>query len=85
MNFNINNAVFIDCNINLRYPDREEGKLIFRYGKIDLTDSVISGCTLNGVTLENVKSTWNYKNNRMEGITLPSDIQKALDAEKKLE
>jgi len=54
--------------------------------QLDLTDSVISNCDFRyfkGLTLENVKSTWNYKHNRMEGIKLPEEIQKALDAEKK--
>ena len=53
--------------------------------KIDLTDSVISGCsffTFGGLTIENVKSTWNYKNNQMENVRLPKSIQEALNAEK---
>jgi uncharacterized protein YjbI with pentapeptide repeats len=53
-------------------------------GQLDLTDSVITNCTFSyfkGLTLENIKSTWNYKHNRMEGIKLPEEIQKALDAE----
>ena len=53
---------------------------------LDLTDSVISNCDLRqlkGITLENIKSTWNYKHNRMKGIKLPDEIQKALDAEKR--
>ena len=53
--------------------------------QLDLTDSVITKCNFRdfkGLTLENVKSTWNYKNNQMEGIILPKEIQEALDAEK---
>lgn len=49
------------------------------------TDAVISNCDFRGtenLTLEQIKSTWNYKNNRMVGITLPEEIQAALDAEK---
>ncbi|MDR2642847.1 MAG: pentapeptide repeat-containing protein [Planctomycetaceae bacterium] len=34
------------------------------------------------LSIEQIKSTWNYKNNRMDGIKLPEEIQKALDAEK---
>ena len=52
---------------------------------LDITDSVITDCDFTdfkGLTLENVKSTWNYKHGRMEGIKLPEEIQKALDAEK---
>ncbi len=35
-----------------------------------------------GLTLDQIKSTWNYKHNRMEGIVLPERIAKALAAEK---
>jgi uncharacterized protein YjbI with pentapeptide repeats len=35
-----------------------------------------------GITVDNIKSTWNYKHGRMEGIILPHAIQAALDAEK---
>ncbi|MGL6194075.1 MAG: pentapeptide repeat-containing protein [Thermoguttaceae bacterium] len=55
-------------------------------GKLNLTDSVISGCDfsrLQCLTLENVKSTWNYKHGRMAGIKLPPDIQKTIDEEMK--
>lgn len=37
-------------------------------------------CT--GLTLDQMKSTWNYKHNRMEGITLPKEIAKALETER---
>ena len=36
-----------------------------------------------GLTLAQIKSTWNYKHNRMEGITLPKDIADALEKERK--
>ena len=84
----LSNMVFIDCQFG-------------GYGKVNLTDSIISGCDFSefgfifwdgnvnrvreeskGITLENVKSTWNYKHGRMAGIKLPEEIQKALDAEK---
>jgi uncharacterized protein YjbI with pentapeptide repeats len=61
----------------------------------DFTDAVISGCSFGSccfpncdialktnLTVDQIKSTWNYKTNRMEGITLPPEIQKALDIEK---
>ncbi|MCL2623038.1 MAG: pentapeptide repeat-containing protein, partial [Planctomycetaceae bacterium] len=54
--------------------------------QLDLTDSVITNCDFryfNGLTLDNIKSTWNYKHGRMEEIKLPDEIQKALDAEKR--
>jgi uncharacterized protein YjbI with pentapeptide repeats len=67
------NMVFIECAFG-------------GIGKIDLTNSIISSCDfrlLQGLTLDNIKSTWNYKHGRMEGILLPPDIQAALDAEKR--
>ena len=71
----LSNMVFVGCVFGL--GDKP--------AQMDITDSVISNCflrDLNGLTLENVKSTWNYKHGRMEGIVLPAEIQKALDAEK---
>ena len=35
------------------------------------------------LTVEQIKSTWNYKNNRMDLIILPPDLQKYFDEEKK--
>ena len=35
------------------------------------------------LTVEQIKSTWNYKNNRMDLIKLPPDLQKYFDEEKK--
>jgi O-phosphoseryl-tRNA(Cys) synthetase len=53
----------------------------------NFTDAIISGCiftnNVKNLTVEQIKSTWNYKVGRMDGIKLPPDIQKALDAEKK--
>ena len=51
----------------------------------DLTDSIISRCGfrfVENLTLEQIKSTWNYKSGRMAGIGLPNEIKKAIDAEK---
>jgi len=81
----LSKMVFIDCEFDLtwRIYDPTKSDWIHLTGKVDLTDSVISGCQIgNGITLENIKSTWNYKNGRMEGVKLPVEIQKALDAEK---
>jgi len=85
------NMVFIDCKFgempwkwNLPRPDYEminemrKDSRKSRFAKINLTNSVISGCDFSGflgLTLENVQSTWNYKHGRMEGIKLPPDIQ----------
>lgn len=49
-------------------------------------DAVISHCNFNNsknLTLEQIKSTWNYKTDNMNGINLPKELQTALDAEKK--
>ncbi|MDR2346325.1 MAG: pentapeptide repeat-containing protein [Planctomycetaceae bacterium] len=56
----------------------------------DFTNAIITGVQFNGYerysainpTIDQIKSTWNYKNNRMDGIKLPPDIQKELDKEK---
>jgi uncharacterized protein YjbI with pentapeptide repeats len=51
----------------------------------DFNGSIISDCDFTNtknLTIGQIKSTWNYKNNRMEGIKLPAEIQEALDAEK---
>ncbi|MDR2642440.1 MAG: pentapeptide repeat-containing protein [Planctomycetaceae bacterium] len=61
-----------------------------RFGRVDLagvdfTNSIITGVEfgsdVHNLTLDQIKSTWNYKNNRMDGIKLPDKIQKELDAE----
>lgn len=51
-------------------------------------DSVISGSVFAdrpdgqpGVTVEQIKSTWNYKNGRMDGIILPKAVADALARE----
>lgn len=38
-----------------------------------------------GLTLDQIKSTWNYKHNRMEGITLPKELAAALELERTAE
>jgi len=52
----------------------------------NLTDAIISACDFSeveGLTLAQIKSTWNYKTGNMAGIKLPKEIQAALDAEQK--
>ncbi|MDR1477930.1 MAG: pentapeptide repeat-containing protein, partial [Planctomycetaceae bacterium] len=52
---------------------------------VNFTDAVISKCDfgwLSNITIDQIKSTWNYKTGRMNGIKLPEEIQKTLDAEK---
>ena len=37
---------------------------------VDLTDAVITGCALRGASAKQIKSTWNFKHNQIEGIDL---------------
>lgn len=37
---------------------------------VDLTDAVITGCVMHGASAKQIKSTWNFKHNQMEGIDL---------------
>ena len=51
----------------------------------DFRDSVISESVFSGaagLTVEQIKSTWNYKNGRMAGVVLPKDIAEALQKER---
>ncbi|MDR1484896.1 MAG: pentapeptide repeat-containing protein [Planctomycetaceae bacterium] len=66
--FDLSGCVFRRCNFH----------------NANLTDAVITDCLFSsGVTLEHVKSTWNYKSNYMRKIRyLPAEIQKVLNAEK---
>jgi len=53
----------------------------------DLTDTVFSDCDFVGLatnyfTLDQTKSTWNYKVGRLEGIELPEKLQEKFDAER---
>ena len=44
-----------------------------------ITDTKFSRHNMNtGLTADQIKSTWNYKHGRMEGIVLPDDLAKAL-------
>ncbi|MDR2643939.1 MAG: pentapeptide repeat-containing protein, partial [Planctomycetaceae bacterium] len=56
----------------------------------NFTDAIITNTSwfnigkkdFDTLTLEQIKSTWNYKNNYMRGIKLPDNIQKELNKEK---
>ena len=55
---------------------------------VNLTDAVFIDCDLSesqNLTLEQVKSTWNYKNGRMSLSKWPEEILKELDEEKENE
>ena len=64
--------VYVDCTINT-------------IDVADMDDYVFINCNLSNsnITTEQLKSTWNYKNNRMDLIKLPPDLQKYFDEEKK--
>jgi len=56
---------------------------------VDFTGAVITGADFayrrqpnTGLTADQIKSTWNYKHGRMEGIQLPPGIAEALRSEK---
>lgn len=53
----------------------------------DFTDAIITSadfasCIHPLLTLDQIKSTWNYKHGRMEGIRLPEELAEALRQEK---
>ena len=74
-NVNFNGADFSGINLTgCRFYD-------CNFTNASFNDTVISGVTfsgfntrdnMTGLTLDQIKSTWNYKNNRMEGITSPA-------------
>ncbi|MDR1492773.1 MAG: pentapeptide repeat-containing protein [Planctomycetaceae bacterium] len=68
--FDLSGSIFLKCNLS----------------NVNFTDAVITNCDLSSqkppLILEQVKSTWNYKNNYIRKIDLPAEIQKQLDAEK---
>jgi len=60
----------------------------------DFTDAVITGASFGeftrltpfarpnpGLTIEQIRSTWNFKHGRMDGIQLPPDLSAALAEE----
>lgn len=70
----LSKAVFVNCKL---YSSMK--------GAI-LEDVVFTNCEFREVadlTVEQLKQTWNYKNNRMDLIELPPDLQKYFDEEKK--
>jgi len=61
-----------------------------RFTKCDLSGAVFNDAVITdvqftyktvGLTLDQIKSTWNYKHARMEGIKLPDDVAEALKKE----
>jgi len=85
-------------NVNLSgfdFSDMDLSKMNFtgcvflsaNFRNADLTDTVFSDCDFVGLatnylTLDQIKSTWNYKVGRLEGIILPEKLQEKLNAER---
>ncbi len=81
--------------LRLRYFDLSETDLSgfdltgARFGSCDLTNVSLADATITdmsfsdctGLTTEQIRSTWNYKNDRMDGIDLPPEIEAELKAE----
>jgi uncharacterized protein YjbI with pentapeptide repeats len=68
-NQNLTGATFARCDLtNADFRDAVVTNVKFVYDDEPGT----------GLTVEQIKSTWNYKHGRMEGILLPDDVAKAL-------
>ena len=73
-NLDLSTAIFVNCTFGSSMVDT------------NIQDAVFSNCifcTQTNLTIEQIKSTWNYKHNRMDLIKLPPDLQKYFDEEKK--
>lgn len=73
-NLDLSTAIFVNCTFGSSMVDT------------NIQDAVFSNCifcTQTNLTIEQIKSTWNYKNNRMDLVKLPPDLQKYFDEEKK--
>ena len=73
---NLTGCLFYDCDFtNASFDDAM------------ISDVTFSGFDIRnntpGLTLDQIKSTWNYKHNRMEGITFPKEIADSLEKERK--
>ena len=85
---NFRNALFVEIT-----PYKGKGQDTKRvkgtpsnFENMDITNAKFINCDLcnsYNLTVEQIKSTWNYKNNRMDLIKLPPDLQKYFDEEKK--
>jgi uncharacterized protein YjbI with pentapeptide repeats len=65
-NLNLTGCMFEKCNLQ----------------NANFQNSIITNCNFSNSTnliIDQIKSTWNYKSNRMTGIKLPNEIQKELE------
>ena len=83
-------GVFDKVSVGANFADVDFSSMCFTYcvlygnfANTDFTNSVITGSSFSGqnLTVDQIKSTWNYKSGRMAGINLPKEIQQALNAE----
>jgi len=81
--------IFVECDFDLEFTifyqtfGRSDPNHVL---VLDITDSVFIDCDLSkarNITLEQVKSTWNYKAGRMSLCKWPEHIEKALEEEEK--
>ncbi len=73
---NLTGCRFWGCTLtDANFEDAVITNVYFRHGSPKPT----------GLTVDQIKSTWNYKHNRMEGITLPDHIAKALQQEQQVD
>ena len=83
---------FFDQDLrNIDFSGMDLGECFFQdcdFANADMEDAVISNVTFQvfrtsdlNLTLEQIKSTWNYKHGRMAGIQLPEELAKALEKE----
>ncbi len=66
--FDLVDAAFRDCDVS----------------KVSFVDAVITNMYFSqciGLSAQQIRSTWNYKNDRMDGIDLPSEIEAELKVE----
>lgn len=90
----LSNISFTDMNLSdFDFSSVNVTSSIF-WGACDFRDAIFKDAVVTnvffdeyntGLTLDQVKSTWNYKHGRMHGITLPKHIAKALEQEQKTE
>jgi hypothetical protein len=59
-----------------------------RFGGASFEDAVITNAHIihglrlsTGLSLTQIKSTWNYKHGRMQGVKLPEELAAALESE----
>lgn len=75
------NRLYITDNENLSLAGMCLRSIGGRVANVDFTDAVFLDGDMrhSQLSLEQIKTTWNYKNNRMNLVQWPKDIQRALN------